>query len=156
MDKTKLLDALLASLKAELAGAVAASKDAAAYATNEESRAESQWDTQGIEASYLAAGQASQAGQWAHAIEVLEQARNELVGERIAVLPGALVRCRLGGGVETFFLAPAAGGHVLEIDGEEITVISPHSPIAERMMNRSPEETFPLPSGATGLVLEVH
>ena len=69
MDKSHFFQRLLATLREELLHAVNASKDAAEYATNEESRAESQWDTQGLEASYLAAGQATQARQWAEAVE---------------------------------------------------------------------------------------
>ena len=53
MDKSHFFQCLLATLREELLHAVNASKDAAEYATNEESRAESQWDTQGLEASYL-------------------------------------------------------------------------------------------------------
>ena len=59
IDKSHFFQRLLATLREELLHAVNASKDAAEYATNEESRAESQWDTQGLEASYLAAGPVS-------------------------------------------------------------------------------------------------
>ena len=75
MNKTRFFNALLDKLREEVRLAVEASKDAAEYATNEESRAESQWDTQGLEASYLAAGQAGQARQWAEAIEELQEDR---------------------------------------------------------------------------------
>ncbi|HLS28905.1 MAG TPA: hypothetical protein VK041_09660, partial [Opitutales bacterium] len=75
MDKNDLLEALIGTLKEELRKSVDASKDAAGYATDDQARAESKWDTQGIEASYLAAGQAGQARQWAEAISLLEQTR---------------------------------------------------------------------------------
>ena len=69
MDKALFYQTLINTLESELKHAIDASKDAADYATNEEAKAESQWDTQGLEASYLAAGQADQARQWAEAIE---------------------------------------------------------------------------------------
>ncbi len=103
MDKKGVLKALIASLEAEVQKAIAASKDAASYATDEEARAESQWDTQGIEASYLAAGQAEQARQSARALEALQGQRD---GGRDAVLASdafdpvgvGRFRCRLAGG----------------------------------------------------------
>ena len=69
--KSRVFDALLNDLRAEVNLSLAASKDGADYATNDEAKAVSQWDTQGLEV-YLAAGQASQAKQWADAIEELQ------------------------------------------------------------------------------------
>ena len=86
MDKSHFFQRLLATLREELLHAVNASKDAAEYATNEESRAESQWDTQGLEASYLAAGQATQARQWAEAVEELQSEREDLLKPNEQVL----------------------------------------------------------------------
>jgi len=155
MNKTDVLSDLIDSLKAEYEGAIAASQDAAEYATDEESRAESQWDTQGIEASYLAAGQATQARQWAEAIETLEQYRKELLAPKEEVLLGALVTCDLNGSREHFFLAPAAGGQVLTVDKKEITVVTPQSPIAEKILGKRENDEFTLANGTPGSVLNI-
>lgn len=155
MDKGEVLAALLDSLKAEFDGATAASQDAADYATNEESRAESEWDTQGLEASYLAAGQASQARNWAEAIETVEQSRNELLAPKEKVALGALVDCDLDGSREHFFVAPAAGGQVIEVDGKVVTVVTPQSPLAARIFGKREAESFSLANGAPGTVLTV-
>ena len=58
MDKFSVINKIIDELKVQLEVAKGASTEAASYATNAESRAESKWDTQGLEASYLAAGQA--------------------------------------------------------------------------------------------------
>ena len=72
MDKAQFFQYLLSTLREEVNSAINAAKDAAEYATDDESRAQSQWDTQGLEASYLAAGQASQARECVDAIENLQ------------------------------------------------------------------------------------
>lgn len=155
MNKSDVLTTLIASLDAELQKTLAASRDAADYATNEESRAESKWDTQGLEASYLAAGQAALARQLAEAIELLNASRPRLLALQEEVTLGALVLCELDGRRERFFLAPAGGGHVVPVAGEDVTVITLQSPIAARMLGRRLGEGFSLANGAFGSIVQV-
>ncbi|MEM9017643.1 MAG: transcription elongation factor GreAB, partial [Verrucomicrobiota bacterium] len=129
MDKIAVYDALLAKLEAELSVAIGASRDAADYATNEEARAESKYDTQGLEASYLAAGQASLATENAQAIADLKSLKDELTQPRDVVVRGALVECNLEGESEWFFLCPVGGGEILEIGDKEISVLTVQSPL---------------------------
>ncbi len=155
MNKTLFFNTLIDTLRQELQHAVNASKDAAEYATNEESRAESQWDTQGLEASYLAAGQASQARQWAEAIEELQSEREDLLKANDRVSLGALFRCAMGGSEEVFFFAGVAGGQTIAMDDMEVTVITSHSPLAARVLGLREGDTFRLPNGDTGEVLHI-
>lgn len=156
MDKTQFFNRLLDSLRQECLHAVQASKDAADYATNEESRAESQWDTQGLEASYLAAGQASQAKQWAIVIEELQSEREALLQHNADISLGAFFSCDFGGHAEWFYFAGVAGGHVIETeDLGAITVITAQSPLASRLLGLKPGANFSLPNGSMGKVLSV-
>ncbi|HBR95042.1 MAG TPA: transcription elongation factor GreAB [Opitutae bacterium] len=155
MNKTNFFNSLLATLREEALNAVNASRDAAAYATNEESRAESQWDTQGLEASYLAAGQAGQARQWADAIEELQSEREELLQPKTQVSFGALFCCDFGGFEEHFFFAGTAGGQVIKMESYEVTVITAQSPLAGRLLGRRAGDSFGLPNGSSGQVLTV-
>ena len=155
MDKSYFFQCLLASLREELLHAVNASKDAAEYATNEESRAESQWDTQGLEASYLAAGQATQARQWADAVEELQSKRDDLLKPNQQVSLGALFSCDFGDGVEWFFLASTAGGQTVTMGGQEVTVITAQSPLAGRMLGLKAGDSFKLLNTSLGQVLTV-
>lgn len=125
MDKTVFFETLIDTLEQELKHAVDASKDAAAYATNEEAKAESQWDTQGLEASYLAAGQADQARQWADAIKELRAEKHDLLVRKNSVSLGALLQCDFGGESEYYFFAGVAGGHSVEVEDKSVTVITP-------------------------------
>lgn len=134
---------------------LAASKDAADYATNDEAKAESQWDTQGLEASYLAAGQASQAKQWADAIEELQSEREELLRPKEMVSLGALFSCNIMEEIECFFFAGVAGGHTVAVGDDFVTVVTPQSPLAMRLLGKKVGDVFVLPNGNEGLVREI-
>jgi transcription elongation GreA/GreB family factor len=155
MDKTEFLSQLIDALRKEALHAIKASQDAADYATDEEARAESQWDTQGLEASYLAAGQAGQARQWAEAVEELQSERENLLKPRSEVSIGALFTCDLEGSEETFFFAGVAGGHVVSMGGRAVTVITAHSPLAGRLRGLKVGNSFTLPNGKSGTMLTV-
>jgi transcription elongation GreA/GreB family factor len=155
MDKVDVINALVASLQEELNHSIAASRDAADYATNEEAKAESQWDTQGLEASYLAAGQATQARLWAEALETVQLSRDILLAPKDEITLGALITCDFDGSREHFFMAPVAGGHVLPFDQTEITVITPQSPMASRIIGRRAGEGFTLANGVFGVIVKV-
>lgn len=152
MEKEAVYEALIAKLNSELDLAVGASKEAADYATNEESRAESKWDTQGLEASYLAAGQAAKARELADSIEQLHSLKLELTSPRDSALRGALVECDLNGFTEWFYLAPAGGGETLDLNGTEVTVITQQSPIGGQLYGKSTDAAFSLPNGAPAKV----
>lgn len=152
MNKTLFFNALIDTLRQEALHAVKASQDAAAYATDEESRAESQWDTQGLEASYLAAGQAGQAKQWADAVEELQSEREDLLKPNSDVSLGALFKCDIGGSEEVFFFAGVAGGQEISLDHMNVTVITSHSPLAARVRGLKTGDTFVLPNGSVGTI----
>lgn len=155
MDKAQFFQCLLSTLRQEVHNAVNAAKDAAEYATNEESRAQSQWDTQGLEASYLAAGQASQARQWANAIENLQSEREDLLKPNSYVSLGALFSCNFGDCVEYFFFAGTAGGQSILLNGQEVTVITAQSPLAGRLMGLKAGDSFSMPNGSSGQILTI-
>ena len=155
MDKAQFFQCLLSTLRQEVHNAVNAAKDAAEYATNEESRAQSQWDTQGLEASYLAAGQASQARQWADAIENLQSEREDLLKSNSNVCLGALFSCSFGDCVEYFFFAGTAGGQSILLGGQEVTVITAQSPLAGRLMGLKAGDSFIMPNGSSGQILTI-
>ncbi|MGE9297349.1 MAG: hypothetical protein ACQKBV_13785 [Puniceicoccales bacterium] len=155
LTKADVVAALIAALESELIAADHASRDAAAYATDEESRAESQWDTQGLEASYLAAGQAGHARDIANALNLIKGNRFDLEHACTSVKTGALVECRLGRGREWFYFAPVGGGETVSIEETEVTVITPDSPLAHALVGHSEGDDFKLPNGVAGQVLTV-
>lgn len=150
-----MLDALLAELRAKLENTTRASRDAASYATDEQSRAESKWDTQGIEASFLAAGQANLARELATQIEQLMAQRDTLLVPHTTVQVGALAHCELPHGPETFFVVPTAGGHTLKVDGQEVTTITAATPVGTALHGQSAGVAYTLPNGRPARLVRV-
>lgn len=134
---------------------MAASRDAAAYATDEEARAESKWDTQGLEASYLAAGQASLARELAGAQETLRAHRPAMTMAQAAVGVGAFVCCEVEGSIDGYYLVPAAGGIDLMVEGFQVTTVSLQTPVGRALRGKRAGEPYQLPNGLTGRVVSV-
>lgn len=153
--KIELLGALDAELRRQLEETKAASLDAAAYATDVESRAESKWDTQGLEASYLAAGQASHARELAADMETLDQYRKVLLAPQDSVGVGAFVICDVDGSIDRYYLVPIAGGHDLVVGKVTVTTISLLTPIGRALRGKQAGADFQLPNGMTGRIVEV-
>ncbi len=156
MDKAVAVRELIAAMRRDLGHTAAASRDAAAYATDEESKAREKYETQGLEASYLARGQATHAREIAVAIESLE--KFSLVGAppMHAVGVGALTQVSLGGTIEWFFVGSLGGGEVVPFQGAELTLITPSSPVAIALDGLAAGATFRLGNGLSGKVLAVY
>ena len=135
MDKAAVRDALVAQLRAKADKARASAEETRKGATHEESRAENDKDTRGLEASYLARGQAMR-------VEELHEAIGRV---RIMELPdyvdrpigiGALIEALVDDQERTFFLAPAGGGEKLQIDGATVRVLTPASPVGRALIGK--------------------
>lgn len=154
IDKSQILEAFLVELNAEFRRLQEANKQAAESATDSEFRAESKWDTGGIEASYLARGYAKQ---FARLTEQANRLRvfspGDFTGKAIGL--GALVECDLNGHTSLMFLLPCGGGMDLIIDDTEVTIVTPGSPLGTVLLNKRKGETYHLPTGAAGRIIRV-
>ena len=154
MDKQAIIRSLQQELRAEIKRMQAANKESSAEATDSESRAESKWDTQGLEASYLARGYAAQFNSMNEQAKLLNDfAPASFTGKPIAT--GALVHCDFDGYRSWVFLLPCCGGTELEIDEQEVTVVTPESPLGANLSGKLEGESYTLPNGATGTILRV-
>ena len=72
MNKAQLLKQIIASLSESLGVLDKAARASHAEATHESSKAESKYDTRGLEAAYLAGGQARQAKEILDSIKLYE------------------------------------------------------------------------------------
>jgi transcription elongation GreA/GreB family factor len=155
MNRTAAINALIEALRDELGLAIRASKDAGEYATHEEARAESKYDTQGLESSYLAAGQAAQAEAIAEAIQALEKLRKETPESGRPIGLGSLFECDWGDATDWFLLVPARGGTTAEVDKHEVTAITPESPIGTAALGKTVGARVSLLSGRGGMIRSV-
>lgn len=154
MDKSAVFQTILNELRDELKRRTAAAKESAAVATDAESKAEDKYDTRATESSYLARGQAMAVEEMAEDVRILE---GFTLPESCSVArPGALVEVDLDGEELAFFLLPRAGGVDVTVDRKEITVVTPTSPIGERLQGKFAGDSFQLgEGGANGKVLAV-
>lgn len=137
MNKKLILDAVVAHLDREYQTALAAAKEAHATATHSESVAENKYDTFGLEASYLAQGQARRVEELATALHRLRQLTAKAYDAGDAIGMGALVELeREDGSAQFVLLAPGAGGVKLVVEGKTITVVTPTSPLGSALMGR--------------------
>jgi transcription elongation GreA/GreB family factor len=155
MNKRALIKKVIAKLTEELQVYFRAAQFSRAEATHESSKAESKYDTRGLEASYLARGQSKQAAELESAIAEFEKldARKFADGEAIGI--GALVELEHGGESSLYFLGPRAGGTEVLHDKKEILVITPQSPLGEQLMGKKSGDQPQLNFGGTKQVARI-
>jgi transcription elongation GreA/GreB family factor len=136
MKKDHLLKTIVATLTQSLHVLEKAARASHAEATHESSKAENKYDTRGLEAAYLAGGQAKQAKEILDSIALYESlpARDFAAGDRIDLT--ALVELDSDGARATYFIGPKSGGLELAHQGKEIMVITPQSPLGQNLMGR--------------------
>ncbi|MDF1657053.1 MAG: hypothetical protein P1U58_05540 [Verrucomicrobiales bacterium] len=138
MDKATLVKSLKALVKSQYDRAISALAGAAEAATGDDTKAEGKYDTRGLEASYLAAGQAEQADELAQAVAQLEAAEFPNFDFDDPIGAGALVEAERDGELVYYLLAPAGGGLSLETEeGEQVTVLGAGAPLRSRLMGQS-------------------
>ena len=141
MNKAELIARIEDELRRELSTLLTAAKAAHEAATHEESRAEDQHDTRGLEASYLAGAQAARAAEIERQLQIFQAIpRSPLpAGSRISA--GALVELLSEGRKSYCLLSPSAGGLTLDAGAIRIQVITPQSPLGEALLgSRTGEE----------------
>jgi len=153
IDKIKLVQMVIAQLASELAQAKKAANDAHADAVDDQSVAETQYDTLAIEAGYLAEGQSKRVAEFQQAIIAYENLILRDFTEDSQIALTALVQ--LSADVEGnhwFFIAPAAGGFRGQFTQQEITVsftvITPSSPMAIALLDKFQDDEIEITLGS--------
>jgi len=135
LNKILLQQMILDRLQADLALAQRAALSAYEAATHEENIAENKYDTLGLEASYLAVGQARRVEEIRQALAAWEHLRPRPFDAQQGIQLGALVW--LGdaqGGEHWLFLGPDGAGLKVSLEGQEVRVISPRAPLGQRLL----------------------
>ena len=125
MDKRKVIERFREEFRRQFEMLKRASDTAREDATDPESKAESKYDTQGLETSYLAAGQAERAEDLALALQAFNAEPFPPFPAKAPIAEGALVEIDFGGDTEWFLLCPCAGGMSVEFADSEITILGP-------------------------------
>ena len=133
MTKRAVIQKIVASLQTELETYTRAAKASHAEATAEENRAENKYDTRGLEASYLAAGQANKIADLEESIVAFEGLRERKFGANDVIDVGALIEISQDAECALYFIGPSAGGTEIAIEDSKVLVITSQSPLGSQL-----------------------
>ena len=151
VSKSEIFKLVLQALEEELRVQLKGQAMAAEGATHAEARAETKWDTCGLEQSYLARGLAQQFEKLAIQVEELRNFNPpDYSGKPIGI--GALVEAEMDGHVDWYFLLECGGGTEIKYEGRTVTVITPESPVGAALLGKSEAEPYSFREGAEGRV----
>ena len=147
MNKQELVRQLIAKLKHDVAMFAESAMATHEQATDAENKAEDKYDTRGLEASYLAMGQAKQAEETAQSVQAYEALELRAFHSADVVSVGAIVTLESRGRPAYYFIGPRAGGTELEHDGKDVLVITPQSPLGRQLMGKRQGDLLQLDLG---------
>ena len=137
MIKTAVHLLLLEKLEIDLDVLQRAAQTAYEAATHAENIAENKYDTLGLEASYLATGQARRVEEIRQALKNCQAMTLAPFSAAQGIQVGALVRLEAeNGSGQWLFLAPDAAGLKVNHDGHAVTVITPRSPLGAALLGK--------------------
>lgn len=137
MNKHAVHTLVLEKLSLDLDIAQRAAQTAYETATHEENIAENKYDTLGLEASYLAAGQAKRVEEIKQALLLCQNMPLRAYDDQRGIEVGALMGLEDENGRQQWlFLAPDAAGLKVDVVGQPVTVITPRSPLGKSLMGK--------------------
>jgi transcription elongation GreA/GreB family factor len=150
MTKKEIHECFVRQLSDELEAIRAAAKDTFATATNEEHHAKSKYETFSLESSYLARGQAKRVEELTTSLERLQMLPLKPMEATTPIQLGALVRLESDSGeTRTLFFAPAGGGEKLDVDGEQIMLLTSSSPMGRAIVGKTTGHRFEITLGGS-------
>lgn len=156
IDKSLLQQQVLAQLADDLLQAEQAARVAHETATHEENIAENKYDTLGLEAAYLATGQARRAEAIRQAMTQWRQFRPSPYDPSKGIQLGALVcLVHANGEQQLLFLGPNGGSMQLQGGAEPVKVISSEAPLCQAMLGKCEGEEVSLQVAARRQQFEV-
>jgi transcription elongation GreA/GreB family factor len=130
---------LIEKIREKLEGDITILKEAARAtyeaATHEESKPENEYDTRGLEASYLAGAQAKRIAEINELLVILKHLVLRDFGPNDKINSSAVVEVESLGKTHFFFILPKGGGIHVEFDGKSIQIITPSSPLGEALQD---------------------
>ena len=155
IDKHELKKMFLELFQSEYDVLERSAREAHSYATEDETKAENKYDTRGLEASYLAQGQANRAADVLKSITVLKSLNVREFNESTPIQATALVELDIEGDRKWFFALPSRGGSKVQLSGVDVTSVSPESPLGKNLFGRFEGEDFEMSSKRGPLLYEI-
>lgn len=152
LNKKQLVNIIVGALTQELQKAINAANEAHAAAVDDQSIAETQYDTLAIEAGYLAEGQSKRVSEFQQAIEAYQALELVAFDENSTVTIGALVQLAADSpNNHWFFIGPVAGGFRCNLAEQAITVITPQSPMGMALIGKQQDDDIEIMLGSNKL-----
>ncbi len=145
--KNELIAAFIAQLESDLLIMKTAALAAHEAATNEESKPENEYDTRGLEASYIAGAQAKRA---LEIDEVLSLFKNLTVQEfklDDPIRATALIHVKMGNTEKHLFMFPKGGGVQVKFQNKTIQIVTPSSSLGQALLGLSAGDTADYEAG---------
>lgn len=143
MNKNHVIEHLKFALELQLNNAKQAAQAAHDAATHEESVAETQYDTLGLEAAYLAQGQAERVNDCYKDIQLFEAIFKGSPQNKVTL--GSLVCTEGETNVQKwFYLGPSSGGLRIEVKGQVIQVVTPQAPLGKQLLGKQRDDEISL------------
>lgn len=137
MNKSDVLQLIIGKLEADLRIAQGAALTAYETATHEENIAENKYDTLGLEASYLAAGQARRVEEIGQSLAQYRRWPLKPFDESRGIQTGDLITLESAqGAAQSFFLGPDAAGLKIHAHGTLVTVITTRAPLGQNLLGK--------------------
>jgi len=157
MNKALILEQILNALRRDLATLQTAVKVAHESATHGESVAENKYDTRGLEAAYLAHGQAKRAGEIDATLRVYEAVSPQALADPCSEVGlSCLVQLEDQAGLARWvWMGAEAGGLKFSFENMESTVVTPKSPLGAALMGRQLGDLFELRVGENLMAYEI-
>ncbi|MFC1467908.1 GreA/GreB family elongation factor [Verrucomicrobiota bacterium] len=151
MNKTEILEQIIAHLQADVDSMKRAEKHSHSVATDKENQPKSKYETLALESSYLAQVQCDRVNQMEAILMAYQALRGEVIEKGDIIRLSALVTVE-----ETdqprqhYFIGPKTGGWAgleLDVDDECVTVITSASPIGQALLGHKEGDTLTVKIG---------
>ena len=136
ISKSAILRQIIHQLTEQLGTLAGASRAMHADASDEQSKAEDQYDTRGLETAYLASSQARLATETEEALASYQALELQKFRHDTPIDVTALVELESRGERALYFLGPKSGGLEIRLRGEEVLVITPESPLGQELVGK--------------------
>lgn len=148
MDKKKLIAAIRTQLEQDMTVLKEAALATYEAATHEESKPENEYDTRGLEASYLAGAQAKRIAEIEELLVICKHLVLKDFSSDDKINSSALVEVDHKGKHTLFFILPKGGGIHVPFEGHTVQVITPNSPLGEALLDLKKGDIAVVENGA--------
>ena len=156
INKALLIDDLLLTLEQTLLIATRAADDARDLATHEQSKPETQYDTVGLEASYLAHGQSQRVEQLKNDAILWNNVGVKCFASSDAISAGALVLLENDKSIQSWYLiGPSGGGLQLKQKKIIVSVVTQAAPLGSVLLGKHIDDEVALNINGTKHLFDI-